>query len=198
MTPDAREKIFQATMDLVTGGADAERITTRQIGAKAGVNPALVNYYYQSKENLLSQVVGMMMGGIISQVQQGKSMDADAETRLRSILITTADAAFKYHNVCKVALTTELKQGCKSSCDMVIPLLKEMFEGRNESDLKVIALQLMLPFHHIVLDPELYNGYLNTDFLDEQQRRQKINQMVDCVLAGLLREVSTDVPRTSE
>lgn len=186
---NAKEKIFQATLELITGGEDAERITTRQIAAQAGVNPALVNYYYQSKENLLSQVVGMMMGGIIGQVLQEDSTNTDAQTRLRNILSTTADAAFKYYNVCKVAISTELKQGCKNSCAMVMPLLKEIFKGRSESDLNIIALQLMLPFHHIVLDPELYNKYLSTDFSDEEQRRQKINQMVDCVLAGVLKEV---------
>jgi len=181
---NAREKIFQATLELIDAGENAERITTRQIAAKAGVNPALVNYYYQSKENLLSQVVGMMMGDIISQVLQKSSMNNDAKTRLRSILLTTADAAFKYYNVCKIAISAELKQGCKNSCEMIMPLLKEIFEGYSESDLNIIALQLLLPFHHIVLDPELYNRYLKTDVFNEQQRREKINQMIDCVLAG--------------
>lgn len=192
MTPDefrAREKIFQATLELITGGDDAERITTRQIAAKAGVNPALVNYYYQSKENLLGQVVGVMMDGIISRVQQEDGKGADAETRLRNILLTTADAAFKYYNVCRIAISIELKQGCKNSCEMIKPLLKEIFGEHSESDIDIIALQLMMPFHHIVLDPELYSGYLDTDFSDEKQRRQKINQMIDCVLAGLTKEV---------
>lgn len=191
MTPEeinAREKIFQATLDLITGGEDAERITTRQIAAKAGVNLALVNYYYQSKENLLSQVVGMMMGGIISQMLQQDGESADAEAGLRNILLTTADAAFKYHNICKIALSAELRQGCKNSCEMVMPLLKEISGGHNESDLRIIALQLMLPFHHIVLDPELYGRYLSTDFSDEQKRRSKINQMIDRVLSGLAKE----------
>lgn len=186
---NAREKIFQATLELITGGENAERITTRQIAAKAGVNSALVNYYYQSKENLLSQVVGVMMDDIISRVMQKDSMNTDAQTKLRNILITTADAAFKYYNICKIAISTELKQGCKNSCAMVMPLLKEMSMGHSELDLNIIALQLMLPFHHIVQDPELYNKYLDTNFFDEQQRRQKINQMIDCVLAGLSREV---------
>lgn len=192
MTQDeinTKQKIYQATLELITSGKDAESITTRQIAVKAGVNLALVNYYYQSKENLLSQVVGMMMGSIISQTIQNDSIQTDAKSRLRNILIATADAAFKHYNVCKIALSIELKQGCKNSCEMVMPLLKEIFKGYSESDLSMIALQLMLPFHHFFLEPELYNVYLNTDFFDEQQRRQKIDQMIDCVLAGLTKEV---------
>lgn len=192
MTPDglkAREKIFQATLELATAGADAARITTRQIAAKAGVNPALVNYYYQSKENLLGQVAGMMMADIIGQVLLKGTVSTDAQTRLRDILLTTADAAFKYHNICKIAVAIELKEGCKSSCDMIMPLLKELSGGLDESELRIISLQLMLPFHHIVLEPQLYGGYLGADFFDARERRQKINQMVDCFLARLPKEV---------
>lgn len=191
MTPDekrAREKIFQATLDLITEGEDAERLTTRQIAAKAGVNQALVNYYYQSKENLLSQVVGTMMEGLISRVLQQESLNADALTVLRNILMATADVAFKYHNVCRIAIAAELKNGCRNSCEMVRPFLREVLREHSESDLSIIALQLMLPFHHIVLDPQIYNRYLGTDFFDETQRREKIDQMIECVLRRLPEE----------
>jgi hypothetical protein len=103
-------------------------------------------------------------------------------------LIKTADAAVKHYNVCKIALSIELKKGCKNSCEMVMPFLKAIFKGYSESDLNIIALQLMLPFHHFFLEPELYNVYLNFDFFDEKQRRQKIDQMIDCILAGLTKE----------
>lgn len=62
---NTKAKIYQATLELLASGEEASHISTRQIAAKAGVNLALVNYYYQSKENLLSEVVGNMMGKII-------------------------------------------------------------------------------------------------------------------------------------
>lgn len=192
MTQDeinAKEKIFRATLELITKGEDASRITTRQIATKAGVNSALVNYYYQSKENLLSQVVGMMMGGIISQIMYNDSSQKDAVIRLRNILVTTADAAFNNYNVCRIAISGEMKQGCKNSCEMVMPLLKEIFKGYDKSDLDIIALQLMLPFHHIILETELYNQQLNTNFFDVQKRKEKIGQIIDCVLDGLPKAV---------
>ncbi len=186
---NAKEKIFQAALELVAEGKNDQQITTREIASKAGVNLALVNYYYQSKENLLSQVVGTMMGEIIEKSNQNNHTDTDAHTRLQNMLITTADAAFKYRNICKIAISLELKYGCGNSCKLVIPLLKEILTECDESDLHIIALQLMIPFHHIVLKPEFYNRYLDTDFFDEKERKQKINQMVDCVLSGRIKEV---------
>ena len=83
----------------------------------------------------------------------------------------------------------ELKKGCSNSCAMIIPFLKELYKGYGETDLDIIALQLMLPFHHIVLEPALYGRLLDIDFFDKQKRDQKINQMIDCVLAGLSKEI---------
>lgn len=192
MNPDettAKEKIFQATMELVTEGKTEQQIATREIASKAGVNLALVNYYYQSKESLLSQVVGTMMGDIIDKSFQDDHVDADTQTKLRNMLLATADAAFKYRNICKIATSLELKSGCVNSCKLVTPLLKEILTECDESDLNIIAMQIMIPFHHIVLNPEFYSRYLDTDFFDEEKRKQKINQIVDCVLSGRIKEV---------
>lgn len=192
MNPDestAKEKIFRAAMELVTEGKSDQQITTREIASKAGVNLALVNYYYQSKENLLSQVVGTMMGDIIEKSNQKSHSDTDALSKLRNMLFATADAAFQYRNICKIAISLEMKSGCESSCKLVMPLLKEILTDCDESDLNIIALQLMIPFHHIVLEPELYSRYLDTDFFDEKMRKQKINQMIKCALSGRSKEV---------
>lgn len=186
---NAKEKIFQAALELVAEGKNDQQITTREIASKAGVNLALVNYYYQTKENLLSQVVGTMMSDIIEQSNQNSHIGADAQTRLRNMLLATADAAFKYRNICKIAISLELKSGCMNSCKLVMPLLKEILTECDESDLNIIALQLMIPFHHIVLKPEFYNKYLDTDFFDDKRRKQKISQMIDCILSGQIKEV---------
>lgn len=182
---NSKEKIFEAALELISGAESPEEITTRVIATKAGVNVALVNYYYQSKENLLSQIVGMLMGNIINEILQKDSSGEDAKMRLRSILLATADAAFKYYNVSKIAISVELKNGCMNSCKMIMPLLEEILEDYSKEELNIISLQLMMPFHHIMMDPELYNGYLNTDFFDEQKRKKKIDQMIDSALRGL-------------
>ncbi|MBO7054495.1 MAG: TetR/AcrR family transcriptional regulator, partial [Bacteroidales bacterium] len=47
---DAARKVFQAK------GYDAAR--TRDIAEEAGVNLALINYYYRSKESLFEEIMG--------------------------------------------------------------------------------------------------------------------------------------------
>ncbi|MFZ5351446.1 MAG: TetR/AcrR family transcriptional regulator [Bacillota bacterium] len=176
---NAKDRIFQAALELIEEGAVIGGITTRQIAQKANVNLALINYYYQSKENLLGQVVQMKMGKIIEQIYENKDSDENPIIRLKRLLNTTADFSFEHNDIFKMAVSGELKKGCINSCEMVMPMLKEIHENRDESELRIIALQLMLPFHYIVLYPELFGDYLSADFFNIQQRTQKINQMTD-------------------
>lgn len=189
---NTKAKIYQATLELLASGAEASQVTTRQIAAKAGVNLALVNYYYHSKENLLSEVVAKMMEQVIDQAAKGSDCPENAENRLKSILISTMDAAFNHINICRIAIGMELKKGCVDSCALVFPLLDEIFKGYSKAELDVVALQLMLPFHHIFLEPELYGRLLDTDFFDKRKRDQKINEMIDCVLAGSSSEIQEE------
>ena len=184
MGEDAKENIFQAASRLVAEGKDEGQITTRAIAAVAGVNSALVNYYFQSKENLLSCVVATMMGDIIKRFSKPDDKKADMVWRLKNMLTGTAEAAFRHRNICKIAISQELKAGCRNSCIMVMPFLRGILPSREDGDLVIIALQLMLPFHYIVLYPELYGDYLGTDFFDRDRREATIGRMVDCLLPG--------------
>lgn len=181
----ARDKLLQAVLDMLAEGRDVSLATTRQIAARAGVNAALVNYYYQSRENLLSHAVALMMEGVAGRIAQSASPQADAASRLGSMLAAMGDAAFQNANVCKIAIATELKRGCRDSCEMILPLLKELFPQCGREELMSAALQLMLPLHHIMLEPGLYGEVLGADFTDARQRARTIDRMVGRVLAGI-------------
>lgn len=185
---NAKERIFEETLKLILAGKSEEEISTREIASKAGVNHALINYYYQTKENLISRVVGTMMSEIAENSNAFYNGDSDALSRLQNMLLSTADAAFEYRNICKIAISLELKAGCVNSCQLVMPLLKEILFDCDEVEIHIIAMQLMVPFHHIVLSPENYNEYLNTDFYDSKKRKHTIIRMIDCALNNKKKE----------
>jgi len=178
----AKKKIYDAAQKLLSSTEDIETITTRQIALEADVNLALINYYYQSKDNLLNLVGMSMMQNIIDDMYDKKNEHVDPVERLKDLLLSTADFAFKHHKIFKIVINIDIKQGCKNSCDMILPMLKEIFVNENKSELDIIALQLLLPFHNIVANPEIYNDYFNTDFFDDEKRRKIINEMIESIL----------------
>ncbi|MCM3626536.1 TetR/AcrR family transcriptional regulator [Paenibacillus glycanilyticus] len=60
MIPSTKEKILAATMDLIKAeGLDG--VTIRKIAGLAGTNVALVNYYFGSKEKLISETLKLQL-----------------------------------------------------------------------------------------------------------------------------------------
>ena len=65
-----RETLMQATTALICeGSGDAAQITTRAIAARAGVAPGLINYHFQTKENLITLCVQRMIRQVVLQYQ---------------------------------------------------------------------------------------------------------------------------------
>lgn len=79
-----RETILQATTALIREGrGDAAQITTRAIAARAGVAPGLVNYHFQTKENLIAQCVQRMIRQVVVGYQPPSMAGESDRLRLR-------------------------------------------------------------------------------------------------------------------
>ena len=50
---DAKTKIIHATKDFLDQGVDPDKITVRKIAEQAGVGVGLINYHFQTRDNLL-------------------------------------------------------------------------------------------------------------------------------------------------
>jgi len=61
---ESKERIMATMVKLLMEKKDVNKITTRQIAELANVNSALINYYYQSKENLVYKAVESCMENI--------------------------------------------------------------------------------------------------------------------------------------
>lgn len=75
MAETTKDKIINTTYNLMLEMEDINSITVRMIAAKAEVNVAMVNYYFQSKENLFNEVINTIM---ITSKQIFETLDDDS------------------------------------------------------------------------------------------------------------------------
>jgi len=68
---EKKAEIIRRTAEMLS--ASAARVTTRGIADNAGINPAMVNYYFGSKANLLREAVSAMGEGRPTDVSGGES-----------------------------------------------------------------------------------------------------------------------------
>jgi AcrR family transcriptional regulator len=80
-----QEALLRATRELMAEKG-LPRVTVREVAERAGVQPALVNYYFGGKEGLLRAVVALVAGRALSRVQEAIAQQGSVEERLRALV----------------------------------------------------------------------------------------------------------------
>lgn len=179
----AKERILQTVLNLLIEKKDISKLTNRQIAEMAEVNSALINYYYQSKENLFKVAVEACMGDIFKEIIEKSTGDGQPTMRLKRMIKEIADISFSNYALAGLALKYDMSNGSLSTTQMILPLLKEIYENsKTESELKVIGLQIIIPFQSLFINVDVYKNYLLCDFYNEKTRREFVDRMIDNII----------------
>jgi AcrR family transcriptional regulator len=188
MTPEeknARERILQATIAILNEVDEPSEITVRQIADRANVGVGSINYHFQSKETLLNEAVSsLMMEEAARWFQAAANPDVDPVTRLKRLFKETSRIAARYPKLLQVMLAYGFQTGDVTVPVMILPLLREIFgERRTELELRLMALQVVIPIQAIALHPAEFQQFTGFDLMNDQQR----NQMIDLLIDNLIR-----------
>lgn len=182
---DAKERIMNTVIELLLEIKDPSKITTRQIAAKAGVNSALINYYYQSKENLMDAAVGLSMKSMADNMLEEAGPAVSPDERLRGMIKTVAALAFASYELSALAIASELKSGSLETSRIIVPALRELLgPSYNEMALRLMALQIVVPLQVMFLNAKKHQDYLGVDFYEEAVRNRLVDTVIDNVLLG--------------
>ncbi|MDD3168266.1 MAG: TetR/AcrR family transcriptional regulator [Eubacteriales bacterium] len=177
---DSKKRIMETMVQLLMEKQDVNKLTTRQIAELANVNSALINYYYQSKENLIAQAVDICMENIVNMLFDEKMREAPPASRLKSMIKEIASFCFDNYYLLEIAVSNEIRHGSINTSGRIVPLLSEIFkETKTENELKLIALQIIAPMQIVFLNAKEYKAYLSKDLNNEQVRNEFLDQMID-------------------
>jgi len=163
---------------------DPDRITIRQIAEQAEVGIGLVNYHFQSKENLFKQAVDTAAGQIEDRWQH--SLDptiADPVERLKAMLKANARVGTDNLKYARISIQHELLHGEISVPQVILPVLREIYAGeKDEPAVRMIAFSLVTTLQVIFLRQRAFRRCAGIAMFDEDQRDLWIEQLVDQIL----------------
>ena len=177
---NAKDDILNTVINILDEKEDIDKITTREIARRANVNCALINYYFNSKQELVRQAVELCMQKIIDDVYQ-KSINEKISAVDKLILMIKQISEFSAHNyyLSKLAIEHEMLLGNINTSKIIIPILNEIYDNqKNEYELKLISLQVLTPIQVLFLNHEKYIKYLFIDLNEKQRRNQILEKLV--------------------
>jgi len=112
---DIRQKIIDATIGLMKEHGDASLITMRDIAAKAGTGVGLINYHFQTKENLISICSLELIGSAIAQMQSiDQGLQMNPVDRLFRLSKGIAEFMVMNEGIARISIPSGRNSSCMS------------------------------------------------------------------------------------
>jgi AcrR family transcriptional regulator len=183
-----KEKIVDATIELIGKSASIESVTIRDIAAKAGVGVGLINYHFQTKENLINQCVQKIIGNVISRfdvMYQGLTMEPLDKLRF----LTKATCTFLAQNqgISRISILSDLFAGNASdntaqTIEAYLPVIKEIWgDKKTEEEIFLSTHILIGALQSAFLRRNVFMQSTKIDFFDKEQRERIIDMIIDTI-----------------
>lgn len=178
---ETRERIIQATIELLDEATQVEKITVRAVAQKANVGIGLINYHFHTRDNLLSIAIGSVMAKMATGLgEKNSDTSQDPSQRIRIMLKSLYSFAERHEKLIQFLLTHGIVNGDMDAALYLVPMLREIFDAkRDEMQLRIIALQILLPIQVASINPGAFHRFAGVDLHDANQREQYIDSLVD-------------------
>lgn len=186
---DPRERIINATLELLQEEKDAGNITTRRIASRANVGVGLINYHFQTKDKLITLAVKIFIDKIIEGRQKQRS-----ESNENLDPLTTFQQSVKYAakflaanpTVSRLSIMNDLTNPGREDNSIHVTegylnMLKEIAGDKSEPDLRVEVIRLIAAIQVIFLRASVLKEFLGLDFYDDYQRDELIDKLLDTI-----------------
>jgi len=184
-----KERIVAATISLITEYKNVSEIPISSIAERAGVGIGLINYHFQTKDNLINQCVQQVIGELYGSFAEisGELAHLQPVEKLKSLIKIITAFMIKNPELSRISTLTDLTRGKENdNSDHIMrayyPLIREAFGGtKNEKEQKVILQVLVSTIQVAFLRRAVNEQVSGFNFFDEEQRNEFIDILVDLI-----------------
>ena len=179
-----KQRMVNATIELICQGKKPSEITVADITEKAGVGNGMVNYHFQSKDNLMRTAVKRVTACAKKALPDKLKPfeNASAEERLAVILREVADFFAQNAEISKIAILDNLENDdgaphLFSDVEVINDCLKELCND----DIQRIWIKnyIIAGFlNYIFLKANIIKMETAFDFYDKPQRDQVVDKFI--------------------
>ncbi|MBC3798145.1 TetR/AcrR family transcriptional regulator [Acetobacterium tundrae] len=191
MKKDVKNEIIEATIKLIEEkGSNPEDITIRDICERVGIGAGLVNYHYQTKENLIKQCVQKIISEVINKTKgvYDSLSDMTPEEKLRYMAKYTCTYLEAHENISRMSILTDLtgvnqNDNTAQTAVAYFPLLRQACrEDINDQEVKRRTCFMLMTLQSAFLRSPLLYDEIGIDFHNQKQRDDLVDMVINFYL----------------
>jgi AcrR family transcriptional regulator len=182
---DENQKValLKATIELLEEADKPEKVTSRQIASRAGVNLAMINYYFGSKDALTSQAVSKILDVAAGIFKSPVNPSKSPKKQLRYILREICQIVVKYQRYTKLYVPHLLLEDEITLPQLILPEIRNHFgTKRSEAECRIIAYEMISFLQLAFYRTEAFMRYTGIDLTKEN----KVIELIDWELKQFL------------
>lgn len=180
-----KDKLVDAAFELMEKAEDPMAVTSREIAARADVKPAMINYCFGSRENLIYNAFQKQYLNFLKDKEVEKVINSDLppDLVLKRLHYVVADCLVKNHTFTKAITGFVLFKRDLGQESFSFNYVKKAFKGRKtDAECKLIAYELSTMMQLIIYRKDDIKRDFGIDLDDEEQLRHYIDMRVDLLL----------------
>lgn len=188
-TEEVKERIIEAAASLIQQSkGDVTGISTRAIADKANVGIGLINYHFQTKDNLIELCVERIISKVISAFKPAPvPAEITAAALLKHVAKLVTDFLIENPAVSRISILSDynnpkIMDNTIKSAIGFSGTLKKLSLSEKEQFLLAFALTSVI--QALFLRKEMSKDLFGYDFLIKEQRDEALDLLVDNMLGG--------------
>ncbi|GAP16067.1 transcriptional regulator [Longilinea arvoryzae] len=193
MREDRKNEIIQATIRLIQDkGSHPDAITVREICKEAGVGVGIINYYFESKDNLIAQCVQQIIGNVIAHFGEVLAPwpTTSAMGRLKYAANATVTFLYGNENISRISILSDLRNGragdnTEQTIAAYLPLVEAVCrERQSQRDAKQATVTMCMVLQGAFLRTERIQAELGIDMRNPEERKRYVDGLIDGLFEG--------------
>lgn len=180
-----KDNLIEATFSLMEQTDDPLSVTSRQIAAKAGTKPSMINYCFGSRENLIHNVFQKKYLNFVSQDKLSELIESDITPKelLKELHYIVAKCLVDNFTFTKAVTGYILFKRDLGQESFSFAYVKKHYDGRkSDEECKLIAYELSTMMQLIIYRKEDIKESFGIDLDKDDELRKYINMRVDLLL----------------
>ena len=187
-TDSVKEKILNCTIQLLEECEAVEQVTVRDIAKKAGIGVGLINYHFQTKDNLINQCVQRIIGDVIKKFGQlSQSLNMEPLEKLHFLAKRNCSFLVQNKGISRISVLSDIENGnftdnTSQTIDAYLPVVRAVCsEEKSDKEIYLVTSIMISAFQSAFMRGNVYMQGLELDFYEMHQRDIIVDMIIDNV-----------------